>query len=254
MRPLTRMMVVIPARNEEQRLPAALAAVDRARRLLAAEDSRAPEVEVWVVADRCTDRTQHIALHWPGVRTVPSDHGNVGAARAAGVIAAIGTAKDPTLATLWIACTDADSQVPPDWLISQVRHARNGTDLLLGTVRPNPKEMTPAVSALWFARHELGDGHPHIHGANMGIRADTYRRAGGFPSVTEHEDVQIVLRSKQLGATIVSTGDSPVLTSARTAGRTPAGMAGYLAQLGRQQLPDKPQRQGEKSRSGIRTR
>ena len=244
MRPLTRVIVVIPARNEEQRLPAALEAVDQARRLLAALDPRAPEVAVWVVADRCTDRTQQIAQGWPGVRTVQSDHGNVGAARAAGVIAAIGNAEDPALATLWIACTDADSQVPPDWLISQARHARNGTDLLLGTVRPDPKEMTSAVSALWFARHELDDGHPHIHGANMGIRADTYRRAGGFPSLAEHEDVQMVERIRQLGATILSTGDSPVLTSARPAGRTPAGMAGYLTQLGRQQPLAEPRRLG----------
>ena len=238
MRPLTRVLVVIPARNEEQRLPAALAALQRARQALALAGPDAPDVAVWVVADRCTDRTEHIAQAWPDVSVIRSDHGNVGAARAAGVTHALRSMADAELAHLWIAGTDADSQVPPDWLISQVRHARNGTDLLLGTVRPDPAEMTPSLSALWFARHDLGDGHPHVHGANMGIRADIYVRAGGFPPVVEHEDVQMVARVRTLGAMIVSTGDSPVLTSARTAGRTPSGMAGYLWHLGHPVPPD----------------
>ncbi len=183
-----------------------------------------------MVLDRCTDRSPDLLARWPQVEVIVSDHGQVGAARAVGVEKVLQTG--PNLgAADWIACTDADSAVPADWLRTHLQHAESGTDLLLGLVRPDPAELSPELLRSWTRAHQLSDGHPHVHGANLGIRAEMYSRAGGFPLVAAHEDVLLAGRVRELGGLVVSTAASPVLTSARLSGRTPAGMAGYLSEL-----------------------
>ena len=132
---------------------------------------------------------------------------------------------------MWIACTDADSAVPADWLQTQLLHARSGVELLLGTVRPDPQELAAGVLAAWRLRHLIADGHPHVHGANLGVRADTYLAAGGFPDVASHEDVLLSRAVRAAGGRVLSTGASPVLTSGRSNGRAPEGMAHYLREL-----------------------
>jgi hypothetical protein len=67
-----------------------------------------------------------------------------------------------------------------------------------------------------------------VHGASLGIRADLYLAAGGFETVTEHEDVSLVDRCRRLGGVVVASDDAEVLTSGRTIGRTPGGYAAYL--------------------------
>ena len=131
----------------------------------------------------------------------------------------------------WLACTDADSAVPADWLITHFEHALAGTELLLGLVRPDPAELSVGLLESWKLAHRLADGHPHVHGANFGISADMYKRAGGFADVAVHEDVLLATRVRELGGRVVSTSSSPVLTSARLSGRAPSGMAEYLTAL-----------------------
>ena len=46
---------------------------------------------------------------------------------------------------------------------------------------PAPDSRRPLKKA-WLSRHHLRDGHPHVHGANFGIRADTYLSLGGWPA------------------------------------------------------------------------
>ncbi len=232
-----RLAVVIPARNEERRLPRALVAVAAAERALhRSGPAPAAASRVVVVLDRCTDGTADVLADWPGVEVVHSDHGRVGAARALGVSRALPAGGDGP-APGWIACTDADSAVPVDWLITHLAHAMAGTDLLLGMVAPDPSELEPDLLRRWNIAHQLTDGHSHVHGANLGISADMYSRAGGFADVAAHEDVLLADRVRSLGGRIVSTAKSPVLTSARTSGRAPVGMAGYLSDLARQGDP-----------------
>ena len=54
-----------------------------------------------------------------------------------------------------------------------------------------------------FARtyHDV-DGHRHIHGANLGMSADAYRRVGGFERLENSEDVAIVGALESVGARI----------------------------------------------------
>ena len=84
--------------------------------------------------------------------------------------------------------TDADCAVPRDWLSFMVAEARCGTQVVLGTVLPGPG-LSAALKAAWLGRHHLREGHPHIHGANFGIRADTYLTLGGWQPLSLGEDV-----------------------------------------------------------------
>jgi len=228
--------VVIPARNEEHRLARCLRAVAAADASLHATHPGAPVTRVVVALDRCTDRSHAVVAQWPAVEVLTCQFGNVGAARAAGVNHLIGYPTAPLKPgePHWIACTDADSAVPTDWLLHHMSHARTGTDLLLGLITPDPAEISPNMRSRWLDGYQFADGHPHVHGANMGFRTRTYRRAGGFPSLPEHEDVILAERIKMLGGRVVSTSMSSVLTSARTNGRTPGGMAAHLADLAHQ--------------------
>ena len=225
--------VVVPARDEEGRLPRCLAGLDAAAGALQTADADPPRIRIIVVVDGSTDGTDRIASEWPGVEVVRSTAGRVGAARAAGVQQLLQTesAVGAGAGTVWIACTDADSVVPEDWLSTQLLHARSGVDLLLGTVRPDPAELAAGVLAAYRLRHLIADGHPHIHGANLGVRADTYLAAGGFQDVASHEDVLLSRAVRSADGRVLSTGASPVLTSGRSSGRAPHGMAHYLREL-----------------------
>ena len=228
--------VIIPARNEQDRLPRCLRAVTAAAARLHRELPDAPKIRLIVVLDRCTDGSQAVVAQWPGVEAVVQNFGNVGAARAAGVAYLLDSERGDSVE--WIASTDADSAVPEGWLVHQMSHARADTDLLLGVVRPDATELHPSSMNRWMSQYHLHDGHPHVHGANMGVRIGMYRRAGGFPPIAEHEDVVLAGRIRSLGGRVVSAAGYPVLTSARVAGRTPGGVAGYLRSLTPEALVD----------------
>ncbi|MEZ0166121.1 glycosyltransferase family 2 protein [Kineococcus sp. LSe6-4] len=211
---LERIVVVVPARDEAATVTACVASVRAAARC-----AQAP-VDVLVVADRCTDATAALARA-AGARVLTTSVGAVGAARAAGVDAALAGVPPERWPRWWIAGTDADSVVPHGWLRHQERAAAAGTDLLLGTVDlPGPATR----HAAWRARYAAGRGH--VHGANLGIRASVYRAAGGFPAVPAHEDRELAERVRALpGARVTHSDRFPVLTSDRTLGRAPEGVA-----------------------------
>ncbi|WP_421742410.1 glycosyltransferase [Cellulomonas sp.] len=227
MRPrIEHVVVVVPARDEEQLVGRCLGSLQSARQ--AARAVR-PDltVDLVLVLDRCTDGTRSVALGHLDVRLVDLDEGRAGAARAAGVRDALArSTADP--ARTWVAGTDADSVVPEGWILEHLRLADAGADVVVGTVRPDPTDLSPAQLAAWRTTRVPGRPNGHVHGANLGVRADAYLRAGGFPDLPEHEDVDLVETLTALGARVVATDDCDVLTSGRLVGRTPGGYAGYL--------------------------
>lgn len=214
---IRRIAVVIPARDEADRIDACLHSV----RVAAARVASTVEVDVVVVADGCVDDTAARARSHAGVVVIELEGGGVGAARAAGVTAALGAGAD------WIANTDADSTVPGDWLAVQLEFGEAGVDALVGTVRPDFSELTPEQRAVWEETHRDGRSIGHVHGANLGIRASAYLAAGGFTDAVEHEDTALVDRLERVGR-VVATGRAEVVTSGRPVGRTPGGYARYL--------------------------
>jgi glycosyltransferase involved in cell wall biosynthesis len=225
---IRRVAVVIPAANEERRIGRCLSAVAAARRHLY-HTNPAIAVRAVVVLDGCQDRTAMIAAASRDVHTVVITLGSVGAARRAGVSAALVGAGPPS--EMWLANTDADSQVPVNWLTGMVTEAHLCAHVVLGTVVPG-RDLGPRSRAEWLSRHHLRDGHPHVHGANFGIRADAYLNLGGWPSVVTGEDTELARRAARTGHLRISrTASIPVVTSVRQDGRAPQGFSSYLRDI-----------------------
>jgi glycosyltransferase involved in cell wall biosynthesis len=218
--------VVIPAHNEAGLIGRCLASVrDAAAQLL---DTTGVAATVTVVADSCTDATVEVA-HQYGVDLLLIQARCVGRARDAGVRHVLAASTRAHRSRVWIAMTDADSTVTRDWLEAQHRAATDGTGLWIGRVQPDPGSVSPPVLREWRARHHPSDDL-HVHGANLGFTAATFLGAGGFPPITEHEDVAFVRAALESGSTWAEGGPA-VRTSGRTHGRTPGGFAGYVRQL-----------------------
>ncbi|MFC4242569.1 glycosyltransferase [Gryllotalpicola reticulitermitis] len=213
--------VVVPVRDEEDRLDRSLAAIVRALGALPGTI----ESHVVIALDGCTDGSARIAARWPvGVLTL--DSVGVGRARASGVDAALGVLGRARSERVWLANTDGDSEVPENWLTAQLEFADDGWDVVLGTVAPDERDLPAQLRGTPLA-HAATSGAP-VYGANIGVRASRYLAVGGFPAVREHEDARLVEALRSDGARVTSAYDIPVLTSGRPIGRSPGGYAGFL--------------------------
>ncbi len=227
--------VVIPARDEERTVAEAVHAI----RTAALNLPPGLTVDVVVVADACSDRTAELALA-AGAHVLVATEGNVGAARALGCAWALDRAghEDAT----WIACTDADSVVPPQWLLRQLEAAASGAEVVLGTVALPRTE----ANRHWrwmrdYRRHRVagrGSGHGHVHGANLGVHAAAYLACGGFHDLPVHEDADLVERLLAGGAVPAWIDDAAVTTSARHHSRVVGGVATDLAEAHARRLAD----------------
>ena len=228
--------VVVPAHNEERRLARALAGVQAAADQVA-DQLPAVTVRVMVVLDSCTDGSLGLAAGFAVAdtrfSTMTVGFRNVGRSRRAGA-EALGLTPGAAAAQVWLANTDADSLVPGNWLVRQLELAAAGADVVLGSVEPDAGDTRHTLAARWHARHLLAENHPHIYGANLGVRGSSYLEAGGFPGASSGEDRLLVDRLRSSGAGIVATDSVRVLTSGRTAGKAPRGFAAYLLALARQ--------------------
>ncbi|SHL82665.1 glycosyltransferase [Phytopseudomonas punonensis] len=210
--------IVIPAHNEEQNLDACLTALLDA----AAHPQLSVPVRILVVLDSCDDGSASVVANYP-VHSLALQVRNVGRARAAGV--AWQLARGAT----WLACSDADSQVAPDWLL---RQRQLGADMVCGIVEvADWGALDEDVQNRYLSAYQDRDGHRHIHGANLSFSADAYRRAGGFQDIVVDEDVQLVAAFERAGASIAWSSLPRVYTSARLDCRARGGFGDYLRSL-----------------------
>jgi len=132
--PPLRFSIVIPARDEERFLGPCLESIQVAA---------APypnQVEVIVVLNRCSDRTEEIARAF-GARTIREDARNLAKIRNTGARLAVG---------LVLVTIDADSRMSPDTLVAIDRALSSGTTVGGGTVI-RPDRWSPGIMAtLWF--------------------------------------------------------------------------------------------------------
>lgn len=221
--------VLIPARNEEVLLPRCLKSVLEACTPLPASVT----VDVVVVCDSSTDLTFQIAqqmLSEHGI-VVTTAAGVVGHARALATRVALrrysGQAR-----RCWLANTDADCCVPSTWLVDQLLLAEQGIETIAGIVDVDSFEEQEIGAELQFRSQYIihPDGsHPHIHGANLGVRADVYLLSGGWKRLATAEDHDLWSRLVKTAARRISTTTVKVLTSGRRIGRAPHGFADALA-------------------------
>ncbi len=240
--------VVVPARNEQELIGACVTGI---RRAAAHRDLCGVAVHLTLVLDDCRDAT---ACHAEASLAAPAQPAwgrggtltasvvavsvrNVGLARAFGVthvVARFGTV-DPE--AVWIATTDADSVVPADWLAHHLELRRQGAEACAGTVEVDSWDEHPASArqrfdALYRPDGDLDFGHPHVHGTNLGVSMAAYIGAGGFPALVTAEDHGLWDALGASGRRRVATPMTPVTTSGRRHGRSPAGFADTLVRLG----------------------
>jgi len=228
--------VVIPARNERRLVERCLASViDAAHRLTIG-------ASVVLVDDGSSDHTADVAeavlAGFPSV-VLRVDESNVGAARTAGVNHAISGLAGVDPADLWLAFTDADTSVPALWLRRQLHHANDGVDGVAGMVSLDSTR--PALVKSFrdsYMRDVRTDTHPHIHGANLGVRASSYLAVGGFVPLRCGEDRDLWFRLVARGHRLVNDPQLLVTTSARLKSRTRGGFATDLRNLERSMIAE----------------
>lgn len=240
--------VVVPARDEQERIVACLRSVRRALERLPAGTASA----VAVVLDRCADHTPErvaaLIAGWPQAEVVHVTHATsapetplaatasgVGALRDLGVRRLLTRLGGYPPEQTWLLSTDADSTVPPEWAVMHLRHATSGAHAVAGlaelagvrhlTVEALDRYRAIVASGLHGARHD------HVYAANLGVRADAYLAVGGFPGAGSGEDHGLWRRLHVAGYHLEQPTDLRVRTSARVHGRAEGGLAGLLRSL-----------------------
>lgn len=206
--------VLIPAHNEEELLPQCLHSVERARRRLPVDVTS----DLIVVADDSSDATYAIARRTVGKRGCAArvQARCVGSAREFAARIALGRFEG-SASTCWLANTDADCEVPENWLLQHLEYARMGWNAVAGIVdedyfAEHAKRVEQCFRDMYVI-HPDGT-HPHIHGAKLGVCADMYLAAGGWSALQTAEDHHLWNRLRHRGATLLSDAGLMVFTSA----------------------------------------
>jgi glucosyl-3-phosphoglycerate synthase len=244
--PSLRAVIVVPARDEQQRIAACIRALGTQR------DVPCEQYEVIAILDGCVDATAKTARvaasQTPGLRLhqieLHSPQG-VGRARRLGMDLAcerlLGLGREDGL----IASTDADSVVAPDWLSAQLELLGEGAEAIGGRIELDGEELgglMPGALALrdravmarmrsalrLSAAPELVEHH-QFSGASLALTAAAYARCGGLPVRAALEDEALEHALVDQGVAIHRSARVRVRTSARTNGRAPRGLARDLA-------------------------
>jgi glucosyl-3-phosphoglycerate synthase len=244
--PQLRAVVVIPARDEAERIEACL------RSLADQHGVPRERYELIVVLDGCRDETYErvveLARDEPTLRLhtiVLTESQGVGRARRHGMDLACARLLGLGRADGLIASTDADSVVAHDWLSAQLALAQSGAEAIGGHIELHPEELEALGAEALREREErtaerlnavlaLADGltpaeHHQFSGASLALTATTYDRCGGLPVRAALEDEALEQELRARGVAIHRSRGVRVSTSARTNGRAPRGLAQDLA-------------------------
>lgn len=216
--------IVVPVRNEELLLSDCLDALH-----VAAARVDVP-VRVVVVLDRCVDGSARIAAARPWLTPVVCAAGSVGVARGLGCAEVLRAYRTVAPQGLWLAMTDADTVVPPDWIIRQLDLAESGWEVVVGTVTvADWSGHPPEVEPRWRSQYRAVEDHQHVHGANLGCTAAAYLDAGGWQPLSRDEDVALLAAFSH--HRVLRTAQIPVVTSARRDPRANGGFGDSLREM-----------------------
>jgi glucosyl-3-phosphoglycerate synthase len=233
-------VVVIPARDEQDRIASCLGA-------LAAQTVGTDAFEVILVADACSDGTEAVAvaaaqrlgLH---LTVLAGPGAGTGPARRIGMDAAASRLRSLGLDDGLIATTDADTHPAPDWLERQLSHVSAGAQVIGGLITLREDDATRLSDHVKARRREdaerrmeavlvadPGARHHHFAGASLGITAATYAAVGGLEATQSLEDEVFAQRLAEHGVPILRPSDVVVFTATRTQGRARRGLSVDLA-------------------------
>ena len=258
--------VIIPVRDEEESLPATLAALAGQRDARGSALSH-DRFEIILLVNNSVDgsatvarvfASQHpaLALHVIEIN-LPQDEAHVGRARRLLMDLAANRLGPSGL----IATTDADTVVAPDWIAMTLAEIDAGADAVAGRILVDP---------VGFAQHDpyahlfhLRDvtyrylvaelearlapdpfdpwpRHFQHFGPSMAVTVETYLRSGGMPPLPSLEDVAFYDALRRIGARIRHAPAVRVVTSARPTGRTSFGFAVQLELWSQMGARDEP--------------
>ncbi|WP_412069656.1 glycosyltransferase [Rubrivirga sp. IMCC43871] len=253
--PALRASVVVPARDEADRLPGLVAALGALGR---PDGWGEGSVEALVLLNNCRDGSVEVAhtlaadRPWlrVGVVELAPAEAHVGRARqlvadAAGArLLALGRPDGLILST------DADSRPEPSWLRETTAEVARGAGAVCGRIGLDAGEraaLAPGVRRSYLLdlgyrraverlRHlyapDAHDPYPRHHqhyGASFAVRADAYARAGGLPPVRTSEDVALYRALVAADVPVRHSDRVRVRTSARSVGRAEGGLADAFA-------------------------
>jgi hypothetical protein len=250
-------VVAIPVKDEEERLPACLRALAHQRDRLG-RPIPPTLVRIVVFANNCTDQSASLARRLCGglsldVRVVearlPPAAAHAGAARRAAM----------DLAEAWlleggdrngvILTTDADSQVAAKSVAENLAAFQAGAEAVLGRIDLDDEgKLLPdalhrrgkledtyerlLTELSWLLdplEHNPWPHHATISGASLGITRTAYCRVGRLPRVALGEDKALIALLSRHDAKIRYCPTVHAITSGRTDGRAPGGVADTLA-------------------------
>jgi glucosyl-3-phosphoglycerate synthase len=241
-----RAIVVVPARDEQ-------ALIGRCLCALAAQQGLLPgSHRVIAVLDGCRDGTaaavREFRRGWPQmpveVIELPKPVG-VGRARRHGMDLACRELIAAGHPSGLIATTDADSVVAEDWLAAQLRLVERGAQAIGGHIELLDEDGAPPAPVAIAERRRLASArliaaregapagalseHHQFSGASLALTAETYMSCGGLPVRAALEDEALERELRTRGVPIHRSRSVRVMTSARTDGRAPRGLAQDLA-------------------------
>ena len=179
---MPRFSILIPARNEEKLLPRCLDSIK------AAATPFPDQVEIIVALNRCTDRTEEIALKH-GAKVVREDSRNLARIRNAAAKAATGEI---------IVTIDADSRMTGNMLVEIDRLLRTGKYIGGGvTIRPERWSLGIVVTVLLLAVLLLWR---RVSGGLFWCLRKDFEAIGGFnENLVSLEDLDFAKRLKAYG-------------------------------------------------------
>ena len=148
-----------------------------------------------------------------------------------------------------ILTTDADSQVAPNWIAANLAAFEAGAEAVLGRIELDDEgkllpdalhrrgALEDAYESLltelsWLLdplEHNPWPNHATISGATLGITRNAYAQVGRLPRVPLGEDKALIALLSRQDARIRYCPAVHVVTSGRTQGRAPGGVADTLA-------------------------
>jgi GT2 family glycosyltransferase len=233
-------VIAIPVRDEAKRIGGCLAALAR---------QSTPARHVVLLLNNCTDGTAEVIRKQPPgphqlhivERRLEGSSASAGVARSLAMDYAASLPGEGVLLS-----TDADAEVPENWVEANLRAIEEGADAVCGQAVIDPIEALLIPSHL----HEddarevaygrlldeiesilLPDSadpwprHREDSGASIAITTSLFRSVGGVPLLASGEDRALIARLRSIDARVRHHPHIRVVVSGRIEGRAPGGMA-----------------------------